>query len=106
MESTQDIVAQKGPHSLNRRLNGGISASEVFGFPVSSNQFNVLQTVQPAESQSQPQREEGLVNPRSTRLLRLAAQRAKDQGTLADGECRVDAFTKWIRCTSCEFPLR
>ena len=49
---------------------------------MSDNQFNVLQ---PAVSQSQTQREEGLVDPRSTRLSRLAAQRAEDQGTLADG---------------------
>ena len=52
---------------------------------MSNNQFSILQTVQSAESQSQPQREEGLVDPRSTRLLRLAARRAEDQGTLAEG---------------------
>ena len=84
MESTSDSVAQKGPHSIKRRPSGGIFASEVFGFPVSNNQFSVLQTVQPAESQSQLQREEGLVDPRSTRLSRLATQRAEDRGTLAD----------------------
>ena len=56
MESTQDTVAQKGPHSFNRRPSGGISVSEVYGFPVSNNQFSILQTVQPAESQSQSQR--------------------------------------------------
>ena len=54
----------------------------MFGFPVAANQFRVLS---PAESQSQLQREEGLVDPRSTRLFRLAAQRAEDRGTMADG---------------------
>ena len=83
MESTSDSVAQKGPHSIKRRPNGGLSISEVLGFPMSNNQFSVLQTVQTAEFQSQSLREEGLVDPRSTRLTRLAARRVEDQGTLA-----------------------
>ena len=82
MESTCEKTAQKSPHSFNRRPSGGNPVSAVFGFPVSENQFKVLQT---AGSQSQTQREEGLVDPRSTRLSRLAARRAEDQGTLTDG---------------------
>ena len=82
MDYTNDLVAQQRPHSFNRRPSGGTPASEMFGFSVSENQFNVLL---PAVSQSQAQDEEGLVDPRSTRLLRLAARRAEDQGTLVDG---------------------
>ena len=75
MEPISDSVAQEGPRSFNRHLNGGNPVSAVFGFPVSENQFKVLQT---AGSQSQTQREEGLVDPKSTRLSRLAAWRAED----------------------------
>ena len=83
MEPTNDSVTYKGPQSVNHRPSGGNPASEMFGFPVSANQYTVLQ---PAVSQSQVQNEEGLVDPRSTRLSRLAAQRAEAQGTMADGE--------------------
>ena len=47
---------------------------------------DVLQSTEPAVSQSQVQREDGLIDPRSTRLSRLqAAKRAEDQETLANG---------------------
>ena len=83
MKSTSKKAAQKGSQLCNHRPSGGNLASEVFGFPVATNQFRVLS---PTESQSQLQREEGLVDPRSTRLSRLVAQRAEAQGTMGDGE--------------------
>ena len=79
-------MAQQKPHPVNRRPSGGTLANEMFGFPIAENQFNALQIVQPAESQTQLQREEGLVDPRTTRRLREAAKRAEAQGILADGE--------------------
>ena len=58
----------------------------MYGFPVLENQFNALQSTEPVVSQSQVQREDGLIDPRSTRLSRLqAAKRAEDQETLANG---------------------
>ena len=82
MEPTNDSVAQQSPYSFNHHHSGGNSASAVLGFLVSNNQFNVLQ---PAVSQSQIQNEDGLIDPRSTRLSRLqAAQRAEDEGTVTD----------------------
>ena len=83
MNPTNDSMAQQRPQSFNHRPSGGNPASEMFGFPVAANQFTVLQF---AEFQSQVQREEGLVDPRSTRHLRLAAQEAGNRGTMAEGE--------------------
>ena len=80
MDSTSDSVTQKGPHSTSRRLSDGSSVQTIFGFPVNQNQFNVLQSNQSAESQKSTQREEGLVDPRTTQLQRLAAQKTDDQG--------------------------
>ena len=86
MDSINDFMAQQSPQSVNRRFSGDTSVSEVFGFPIAANQFSTLQSIQSAESQSQLQREEGLVDPRTTRHLREAAKRAEAQGILADGE--------------------
>ena len=85
MKSNCDPAAKGGPHSSSRRHSGGLPVSEVFGFPVVNNQFNVLQSNQTAESPSQAQRKEGLMDPRSTRLARQAAQRTEDQGIVVDG---------------------
>ena len=86
MESTNDTAAQRRPQTPNRRPNEGNPASAVFGFPVSEKQFRLLQNSKTAESTSQVQREEGLIDPRSTRLSRLqAATRTDDQGTLSHG---------------------
>ena len=74
-------MIQKGSHSTSRRPSGESSVQTVFGFPVDQNQFTVLQTDQSAECQRSTERDEGLVDPRTTRLLRWAAQRTDDQGT-------------------------
>ena len=71
-------------HSIDRP-SGGISASEVL-----VSQCPIISSVCYKQSNLQDLRvkrreEEGLVDPRSTRLSRLAAPRAEDQGTLADG---------------------
>ena len=91
MDSISDSLAPQGPQSFSCRPSGGNLPSEVFGFPVAVNQFNALQTIKPAESQSQLQREEGLVDPRTTRHLRIAAQRTDDKGSLEDGEMPTTA---------------
>ena len=86
MNSINYFLAQQSPQSANRHFSGDTSVSEVFGFPIVANQFSTLQSIQSAESQSQLQREEGIVDPRTTRHLREAAKRTDDKGSLADGE--------------------
>ena len=81
MDSTCDSMTQKGSHSASRRPSGESLVQNVFGFPVDQNQFSVLQSNQSAESQRSTQRETGLVDPRTTRHLRWAAQQTDDQGT-------------------------
>ena len=84
MDSINDSVTQNNPYTVNRRFSGNTSVSEVFGFPIATNQFSTLQSSQSAETQCQLQREEGLVDPRTTRHLRNAAQRTDDEGSLED----------------------
>ena len=58
----------------------------MYGFPVSKNQFRVLQSSESAVSQSSVQIEDRLIDPRSTRLSRLqAARRFEDQETSTNG---------------------
>ena len=57
----------------------------VLGFPITANQFNVLETNQTAEFQCPREEDEmGLVDPRTTRHLRAAAFRAEARGRQAD----------------------
>ena len=86
MDSINDFMTQQSPQLVNRRFSGDTFVSEVFGFLIAANQFSTLQSIQSAEIQCQLQREEGLVDPRTTRHLRIAAQRTDDKGSLADGE--------------------
>ena len=84
MEFPHDSVTQNSPYIVNRRHSGNPSVREVFGFPVSANQFSTLQSSQPAETQGQEQEDVGLVDPRITRHLSRAAQRTDNRGSLAD----------------------
>ena len=85
MYSNSDSVTGKGPQSSGRRHSGGNVASEVFGFPLSTNQFSTLQSKQIAESQRSTENEEGLVDPRSTRHLKAAALRTDERGIKIEG---------------------
>ena len=84
MDSVHDPIMRDSPHSADHRPHSERSAiNTVFGFPVIQNQFQSLQS---AEFQSPGQREEGLVDPRTTRHLRQAARRAaEDQEALNAG---------------------
>ena len=81
MDSNIDSVLPSGPQSFKRRHNGRSPVSEVFGFPVDQNQFSTLQSELPAVASQRPtvQREEGLVDPRTTRQLRWATRGTDDQ---------------------------
>ena len=86
MDSNIDPVLPSGPQSFQRRHSGRNIVSEVFGFPVSENQFSTLQSELPAvASQSLEQREEGLVDPRTTRHLRWTTQRTEDKEAKTEG---------------------
>ena len=81
MDTNSDPVVRDRPQStVHRPQSERSSISTVFGFPVAANQYEALQS---AEFQSPGQREEGLVDPKTTRRLRQAARRvAEDQETL------------------------
>ena len=81
METQSDSVTGKGPQTSGRCPSGGQSASNVFGFPISANQFNILESNQTAEFQCPREEEVGLVDPRTTRHLRAAASRAEARGS-------------------------
>ena len=81
MEFPRDSVTQNRPYTVNRRLSVDTSVSEVYGFPIAANQFSVLQASQPAETQCQEQDDMGLLDPRTTRHLRIAANRADERGS-------------------------
>ena len=70
MDLNSDSVSQRTPQLTSRRVSGGHTVKEVFGFPVDQNQFSTLEEIQPAVSQRSVQEEEGLVDPKKTRLLR------------------------------------
>ena len=77
MDRKSDAVLQSGPQQLSRRYS---DASNVFGFPTSVNQFQGLETEPSAiSSRSTEQRQEGLIDPRTTRQRRWAAQGTEAQ---------------------------
>ena len=73
MKPTKETTAQRRPNPSTRRPKEEIPSNAMFGFLVSTNQFNVLQDSESAMSTNQVQGEDSLVNPRSTRLQRLQA---------------------------------
>ena len=85
MKLKSDSRAQNSPSSVHHRPSGGTSMETVLGFPITANQFNVLETNQTAEFQCLREEEEvGLVDPRTTRHLRAAASRAEIRGRQAE----------------------
>ena len=84
MNPTSNSDAPKGLQQPSQLPKTDLPSNEVFGFPIINNQFNVLQTSQSAETQCQEQEAVGLVDPRTTRHLRIAANRAYERGSRAD----------------------
>ena len=62
MKPVSGNSAQRRPNSPNQRPRTEIPSRSVFGFPVSSNQFNVLQASDPAMSTSQVQLQDRLID--------------------------------------------
>ena len=74
--------APREPQQPTQLPRTEIPSVSVYGFPVSSNQFQLLQDSEPAVSTSQSQIQNKLIDPRKTRLARLQAARGTvEQGT-------------------------
>ena len=85
MDAHSDSMTQNRPLTVNRRYSGETSVSDVFGFPLAVNQYSTLEANHTAEIQSSEQEEDvGLVDPRTTRILRRAAMSTAEEGSLAD----------------------
>ena len=79
MDRTSDAVLQSEPQQTSRQCS---DVRNVFGFPTSANQFQMLEAEQSATpSRSMEQRQEGLIDPRTTRQSRWAAQGIEAQRT-------------------------
>ena len=79
MDRTSDAVLQSKPQQTSRQCS---DVRNVFGFPTSANQFQSLETEpSAASSRSTEQRPEGLIDPRTTRQRRWAAQGIEAQRT-------------------------
>ena len=79
MDRKSDAMLQSGPQKISRRYS---DANNVFGFPTSANQYQILQSEQSAtSSRSIEQRTEGLIDPRTTRQRRWAARETEAQRT-------------------------
>ena len=78
MDFTNDSVLPSRPQSSHRRYSSTSDVNAVFGFSISENQFNILSSDPVAASQQTTQREEGLVDPRTTQRLRWATRRAEE----------------------------
>ena len=84
MKPVSDPVMRERPQALNRRLQSERTpVKTVYGFPVAANKYAELQSI---ELQNPSQREEGLVDPRTTRHLRQATVRAGNREEIETGE--------------------
>ena len=71
-----------------------IPSNTVYGFPISSNQFQILEESQPAESTSSRQVQDRLTDLRTTRLARQrAAREIAEQGTLGNLTSEGNLYT-------------
>ena len=77
MDSKCDAVLPSEFCAVERGYSDEQTASAVYGFPISENQFNILTSEQATASQQTTQSEEGLIDPRTTQRLRWARQRAE-----------------------------
>ena len=82
MERKSDTVLPNGPQQTNRRYSGTSVPSTVYGFQLSENQFQILNSDQTASSpRFTEQHEERLTDPRTTRQRRWAIRGTADQET-------------------------
>ena len=82
MKSNSDVVQQSGLQSSRRRHSGTSVPSTVFGFQLSANQFQILNSDQTVSSpRSTEQHQEGLVDPRTTRQWRWSTSGTTSQET-------------------------
>ena len=94
MKSVFNSDAPKGSKQPPQVPRTQIPSNEVNGFPVSVNQYQILEDSRSAESTSSRQVQDSLTDPRTTRLARQRAARDKtEQGTLqtmtSEGICEI-----------------
>ena len=84
MKPASDPVVREVPQAMNRHHQSERTpVRAIYGFPVAANQYAELQ---PVELQSPSPREEGLVDPRTTRHLRQATVRAGNREEMETGD--------------------
>ena len=82
MERQSDSVLPHGPQPASRRYSATSVSNTVFGFQLSKNQFQILNSDQTVtSSRSTEQHEEGLTDPRTTRQRRWSTRGTTDQET-------------------------
>ena len=80
MERKSDTVLPNGPQQTNRCYSGTSVSNTVFGFQLSENQFQVLDSDQTVTSpRFTEQHEEGLTDPRTTRQRRWSTRGTERQ---------------------------
>ena len=81
--------APREPHQPTQLPRTEIPSVSMYGFPVLSNQFQLLEDSEPAVSTNQVQNSDRLIDPRKTRLARLQAAKKTDEqgisGSLSNG---------------------
>ena len=82
MEREHDVVLSSGSQAVIPRHSGTSVSNTVFGFNLSENQFQILNSDQTASSpRSTEQNQEGLVDPRTTRQWRWTMRGTASQET-------------------------
>ena len=84
-EKESNAVLPKELYAVECPSSGIRSVRKMYGFPIIANQFQVLQSEQQAaSSRSTEQKEEGLIDPRTTRQRRWAAQGTEEKKAKAE----------------------
>ena len=86
MKPASEGTVPKEPQQSNDSPTTEIPLCTIFGFPVSTNQFNELQESETAVSTSQRQVQERRNYPNKTRLTRLQAARRTDEQEMMTNE--------------------
>ena len=101
MEKKSDAVLSSGFQAVISRHSGTSVPSAVFGFNLSENQFQVLNSDRTETSpRSTKQHEEGLTDPRTTRRQRWATRGTESQETKTEGASLATVHYRTAQGTS------
>ena len=102
MEKKSESVLQSGLPSSIRQHSGTSVPSNVFGFNLSENQFQLLNSEQTASSpRSTEQHQEGLIDPRTTRQRRWSTRGTAGQETKTEEGQLATVQHRYAQGTSC-----